>query len=181
MHKRAQPGEAKGPDFQSGALEAGQRSAGWKQAVGNKKDQRRRDKAGDRSHRQRAHTAHMGRFRAVALNARAYPEQQAAGDHRAAAKPGEKIQPAQRPVLELNKVQAGQPGVRLAHGPDTGCFEQLPRGREDNHIFIHRHLAGRKNVANHDQARRIAPVLEFDEIRLHGFAIARRPVLGGAL
>src|SRR5437867_11396803 len=54
-----------------------------------------------------ASTTYPGQtFFGVAGSARLQPEQEAGGNHHAAREPGQEIQPAQRPVVKLNAVQA---------------------------------------------------------------------------
>ncbi len=74
---------------------------------------------------------------------RRQPEHQPRGDHHAAAQPQHEVQPAQRPVTELDEMQAGQHALHAHHRCGLEALEQLPGGGvEVELVEIHRDLTG---------------------------------------
>src|SRR3546814_7653112 len=76
------------------------------------------------------------------------PEQQAGGDHYPAGQPAQKIQPAQRPVFELNEMQAAEESLDGGHRPGPVIEQEGSAAAVEGHaIDVHGHLAG-KAAAN---------------------------------
>src|SRR3546814_5081602 len=151
MDQSRRPDQKERPAFEGGAVYLEAANVGRQRAIGDEEAKRGEDQTAAAANTDRVQQVRAGMpVPLMSGAAGAGPEQQAGGDHYPAGQPAQKIQPAQRPVFELNEMQAAEESLDGGHRPGPVIEQEGSTAAVKGHaIDVHGHLAGKARSEEH--------------------------------